>query len=243
MGEYYAIVRKGESISHHGIHGQKWGIRRFQNPDGTLTEAGKKRYRTTSSNPEDINDLAGIALRKKDVEKSIRLNEKARGKEHSKIANNPENFLGLNKRHANKIDKYTKNIDAGKAEVENILAKIAEKKEGLILDRPVDPNDKKAVSKNARNVMKANRNNIEKQVIDELSSDISRWNGISNEQAKAVISKEVKKHLDLDSSEPFVFKDGTISMIVGSFGSWNDGQPVTIDYDPKKRKITYLGPA
>ena len=31
-------------ISHHGIKGQKWGVRRFQNPDGTWTDAGKKRY-------------------------------------------------------------------------------------------------------------------------------------------------------------------------------------------------------
>lgn len=31
-------------IEHHGILGQKWGVRRFQNPDGSLTEAGKKRY-------------------------------------------------------------------------------------------------------------------------------------------------------------------------------------------------------
>lgn len=30
-------------LSHHGIKGQKWGIRRYQNPDGTLTEEGKKR--------------------------------------------------------------------------------------------------------------------------------------------------------------------------------------------------------
>lgn len=30
-------------ISHHGIKGQKWGIRRFQNEDGTLTKAGKDR--------------------------------------------------------------------------------------------------------------------------------------------------------------------------------------------------------
>lgn len=30
-------------LIHHGIKGQKWGVRRFQNPDGTLTEAGKKR--------------------------------------------------------------------------------------------------------------------------------------------------------------------------------------------------------
>ena len=31
-------------LMHHGIKGQKWGIRRYQNPDGTLTEEGKKRY-------------------------------------------------------------------------------------------------------------------------------------------------------------------------------------------------------
>lgn len=31
-------------IMHHGIKGMKWGIRRYQNKDGTLTSAGKKRY-------------------------------------------------------------------------------------------------------------------------------------------------------------------------------------------------------
>ncbi len=31
-------------LSHHGILGQKWGVRRYQNKDGTLTDKGKKRY-------------------------------------------------------------------------------------------------------------------------------------------------------------------------------------------------------
>lgn len=31
-------------LIHHGILGQRWGVRRFQNPDGSLTKAGKKRY-------------------------------------------------------------------------------------------------------------------------------------------------------------------------------------------------------
>lgn len=34
-------------LYHHGIKGQRWGVRRFQNPDGTLTASGKERYRAS----------------------------------------------------------------------------------------------------------------------------------------------------------------------------------------------------
>lgn len=38
------IVRNGE-LYHWGIKGQKWGRRRYQNPDGSLTPEGEKRYK------------------------------------------------------------------------------------------------------------------------------------------------------------------------------------------------------
>lgn len=35
-----------EYLIHHGIKGQRWGVRRFQNEDGSLTSEGAKRYQT-----------------------------------------------------------------------------------------------------------------------------------------------------------------------------------------------------
>lgn len=39
---YDELVQPGEYICHHGVKGQKWGIRRYQNPDGSLTAEGQK---------------------------------------------------------------------------------------------------------------------------------------------------------------------------------------------------------
>lgn len=41
---YLVTTSNGKALFHYGIIGQKWGIRRYQNEDGTLTEAGKKHY-------------------------------------------------------------------------------------------------------------------------------------------------------------------------------------------------------
>lgn len=43
MENVYTITSNGE-LYHWGKKGMKWGVRRYQNKDGSLTEAGKKRY-------------------------------------------------------------------------------------------------------------------------------------------------------------------------------------------------------
>lgn len=48
------IYNNDEYLAHHGILGMKWGIRRYQNKDGTLTPEGRKRYGDTDSSNESV---------------------------------------------------------------------------------------------------------------------------------------------------------------------------------------------
>ena len=40
----YNYIPDSHELYHHGVKGMKWGIRRYQNADGSLTDAGKKKY-------------------------------------------------------------------------------------------------------------------------------------------------------------------------------------------------------
>ena len=66
----WTCTRQGE-LYHHGIKGQKWGVRRFQNKDGSLTLLGKKRYRD-----DDIIIEKGSKQRHISGQREINLNDK-----------------------------------------------------------------------------------------------------------------------------------------------------------------------
>lgn len=69
-------------LAHYGIKGQKWGVRRFQNEDQSLTEAGKRRYgiglfkSRNSVNTSDTNSDRSKENREKNAKNiSIRLSK------------------------------------------------------------------------------------------------------------------------------------------------------------------------
>ena len=79
MGHMYVLTSNGGFISqnelyHHGIKGMRWGVRRFQNEDGSLTSAGKKRYdddstgsdKRLSSNSDSKTPRKGLIQKRKD---------------------------------------------------------------------------------------------------------------------------------------------------------------------------------
>jgi uncharacterized protein YnzC (UPF0291/DUF896 family) len=80
MGRSVTIC--GDELYHHGIKGQKWGERRYQNEDGTLTEAGKRRYARRSTRELNKLEEEKSAL----IDKSIRAENAA----NRKIFNNDE---------------------------------------------------------------------------------------------------------------------------------------------------------
>lgn len=68
--------RKELYLAHHGILGMKWGIRRYQNPDGSLTAEGKLRYGSTTpgdeKNANKINQNIMKAAEKGERSQSLR---------------------------------------------------------------------------------------------------------------------------------------------------------------------------
>lgn len=133
----YAIVPSDEYLEHHGILGQKWGVRRYQNSDGTLTSAGKKRYtEVATSESEDGKTKYHLVVKSKDMNKIKNMSEdemiRAERKEASKNrrslsdADLKKRIERLQMEH--KLKELTaQDLNPGRTKAKQILASIGTK--------------------------------------------------------------------------------------------------------------------
>lgn len=65
-------------LTHWGVKGMKWGVRRYQNKDGSLTPAGKKRYDSWSDDAKSVSSLKKKSVKEMSNAELKRLNERTR---------------------------------------------------------------------------------------------------------------------------------------------------------------------
>lgn len=182
--EYTAVdVDVGENfIEHHGILNMKWGRRRFQNPDGTLTAEGKIRYSREKRRQAAKNLKKARKVREANKKKEMKLEKKkakivAKGldevKKNSKLFSNEEiaNLVNRNQLESRLADAAnSKNVQKGKIKVDNVLdfmgkaASIADSAGRIYRNiNPILEDNGVFLSRDKRNDYIYNRNNILKR--------------------------------------------------------------------------------
>ncbi len=127
-----------EELKHYGIKGQKWGKRRYQNSDGSLTPAGKQRY--GDGGKMDLQDTKKLVDKTNDVAKqSQRINDEKRSKKEKKAKQQAEqdirekvykmsdqelreavNRLNMEERYT-QVMKDRTNVEIGKTKAEKFM--------------------------------------------------------------------------------------------------------------------------
>lgn len=169
-------------LIHHGILGMKWGVRRYQNKDGSLTSAGKKRY-SDNDNIKEVPQKNTEEPKKKSV-KDMSDEELRREVNRMQLEQNYLRMTG-------------QNIEKGKSVAEIALEKmkdsfvstVAQKSGQILAERLVNSmlgvKDNKDNKDNSSKNNNSNKNDI-KEVKDSLTKEIN--------SLKKDIKKETKSN-------------------------------------------------
>lgn len=153
---------KSNELYHHGVKGQRWGVRRYQNEDGTLTDAGRKRllkdFNRTEKKHNGIadkkfTDKYGLNETNTDIQEANAQYAKERGIMHDASKLTPEEWDNESKRFDNLIKKAK--IKYAADELHYSLAQM------YCLNRGIDP---VKYSKKVKQAEENYRKNMEKAV-------------------------------------------------------------------------------
>lgn len=109
-------MERERELFHHGILGMKWGVRRYQNPDGTLTAKGKARYIEVESSELkskiDTMNAKGLHKRKAKMFSNEAVGYDNQAKKYEKKANK---YLEGTYEHDKYMSKSKENREKSKA--------------------------------------------------------------------------------------------------------------------------------
>ena len=171
------VYNEYDYLYHHGIKGQKWGVRRYQNEDGSLTSAGKKRYEKALGAKDSALSKANANRQKyQDRVKSIESAKDYKSYRKQKIE---EDFGDDVKEDSKKFNKILNDL----FEVNNIDEYYSK------YERKSLKQSYKEFTKNYSNLIKEAKHDLERS--DKIYTDISKLDVTS--LSKRGVKKAVKK--------------------------------------------------
>ena len=142
-------------LYHFGIKNQKWGVRRFQNSDGTLTAAGKARYKQYKKDVKEYNKLnRHLGASQKHMKEEGVMLDRVRDSylkkniKYKKEMTKSEGFLGL--KAAKKADRVAR----AQSELDSAGKDYEKASEGYGMARRIASNDANALINHTNNMIK-----------------------------------------------------------------------------------------
>lgn len=114
----YGYYVTNNELYHHGVKGMKWGIRRYQNEDGSLTAEGEKRYYKEDGSLSRIGKKIEVNNWKTSLKSGIKQNKEARKENRQKYRSgdiSKSTYINKRRKLINSTKEKQKDLNIAKA--------------------------------------------------------------------------------------------------------------------------------